>query len=133
MAGKLYLYTKWSERHPNPPVERARQVLEQVFHSVAKISDEAFQEHPNAWLEYFAPDGKQYVLDVYRTKRIYLAITDPNDDDAEQLFRMDDVSQERAMQLWMWFYGGEVKKVRDQPWAETRSDGGDELQSAGWA
>jgi hypothetical protein len=133
MSGKLYLYTKWSERHADPPVERVRQVLDQVFHSVTKISDEAFQEYPNAWLEFFAPDGKQYVLDVYRTRRIYLAITDPNDDDAEQLFRMDDVSHERAMQLWMWFYEGEVKKVRDQPWAETRSDGGDELQTAGWA
>jgi len=37
------------------------------------------------------------------------------------------------MQLWMWLYNGEIEKVRDQEWAETRSDGGDELQTAGWA
>ena len=133
MAAKLFLYTKWSERHANPPVERVRQVLEEVYDPATEVSDEELEEHPNAWLEYVAADGKQYVLDIYRTQRIYFAITDRGADEAEHLYRMDDVPQARAMELWMWLFNGDLSKVRAQPWAETRSDGGDELQSAGWA
>ena len=121
MAAKLFLYTKWSERHANPPVERVRQVLEEVYDPATEVSDEELEEHPNAWLEYVAAE------------RIYFAITDRGADEAEHLYRMDDVPQARAMELWMWLFNGDLSKVRAQPWAETRSDGGDELQSAGWA
>ena len=78
------------------------------------ITEADYVEHPNACLRYGFDEGPMYVLDVYRSGRIIFGQWADQDYEAELApeTTIEDVAEERALELWTWLADGDVGRIK---------------------
>lgn len=114
----IILTTLYGEDIDNPSPQQLRLALGELFdETISGLSEEDYDEHPNAWLRYGFDEGPMYVLDVYRRGGvIFSKYADQADSDALWEYRMDDVSQEKALVLWQHLIEGKLGELKAEEW-----------------
>ena len=117
----IMLTTRYGEDIKNPTARQLQQALGELLEeNIPGMTEADYAEHPNAWLRYGFDEGPMYVLDVYRGGSIiFTKYADQDYKDLLWEYRMDDLSGEKALSLWLLLAEGKLDDLQ----AEGRNAG----------
>ena len=107
------LWTRYGDGIESPADADLAAALDEVLDPA--VNDE---EHPNAWLEHGAEDGRTFVLDVYADGRVVFNQWATADYDARLApeAHLTGVTRTEALVLWQRLNAGDVEGVRARSW-----------------
>jgi hypothetical protein len=113
------LTTRYGADIREPTFDQLRSALAEVYHEDhPSMTEGDYAQHPNAWLRYGFDTGPMYILNVYRSRTVYLSQWADSDyenqlaPEAEKI----DVAEPEAYQLWERLATGRIDEVKAWGW-----------------
>ena len=118
---KVILIGRFRHATTDPSSDDLKAALRELYvEDHPSLVEGDYEEHPNTWLEYRFENGNKwtvYLLAVYRGGIvIFSKLDDQEDIDPEFEKRLTEVSQERALRLWMALASGDIDSLMTEPW-----------------
>jgi hypothetical protein len=104
-------------RSPSPD-QLANAIAELYHETLPDMTEDDYAEHGAAFLRYGYDEGPMFVIEVDRLRQVTFEELADQDYERELMppRHMHHVSEDQALQLWMYLAHGQIESVRSQRW-----------------
>jgi hypothetical protein len=117
------LTSRFGDLDDDTSEENVRHAVREMYHEDhPDLQAGDYAEHPDAWIDCSFDDGSVYLLIIQRFGKLRLEKRfDQGDIDPAESFELENVDEERCLQLCMRMVAGDVQSVRAAPWISCNS------------